>query len=131
MRKSIRKAKQAVLNHATNPKPRRDESDYSKRSCAMRRVSEAEFFAEGQAPGAFFWKDITRAGVCCRGIFARYPDGSAVHLPVRPVPDTLKDVNGGHSWGWDGNEDNPTLTPSVHITGCWHGWVRAGRMVST
>jgi hypothetical protein len=46
------------------------------------------------------------------------------YLPVHPggnVP--------GKGWGWDGNEDNPTLTPSIHCVGHWHGWVRAGMLV--
>lgn len=39
-----------------------------------------------------------------------------------------------HSWTWDGNEDAPTLEPSLHhklftpqgeVT-LWHGWVKAG-----
>lgn len=43
----------------------------------------------------------------------------------------------GHTWHWDGNEDEPTLTPSLHhilhhpdgpVT-LWHGWVRGGELV--
>lgn len=30
------------------------------------------------------------------------------------------------SWIWDGNRDAPTLSPSVHHVGHWHGWLRAG-----
>lgn len=135
MRKAARKAREGALNHAVARKlPKHDESHYNKDSCDMRRVTEAEFFGPKEekqtARGWFFWKDIVRDGGRCRGIFARYPDGSAVHLPVRPVPTELQNVNAGHSWGWDGNEDHPTLTPSVRITGCWHGWVKKGRMVS-
>ena len=37
---------------------------------------------------------------------------------------------GERVWGWDGNEDKPTLTPSIHMPGVWHGWLRAGRLVS-
>lgn len=33
-------------------------------------------------------------------------------------------------WGWDGNEDMPTLTPSVHWIGHWHGYLTAGRLIS-
>ena len=45
-------------------------------------------------------------------------------IPVRvgaPQPDQ-------HNWGWDGNLDAPTLTPSIHRTGdCgWHGHLQAG-----
>ena len=36
---------------------------------------------------------------------------------------------GGHQWTWDGDEDAPTLHPSLHAAGIWHGWVRAGRLV--
>lgn len=30
------------------------------------------------------------------------------------------------SWEWDGNLDKPTLSPSVHDVGHWHGYLRAG-----
>ena len=30
------------------------------------------------------------------------------------------------SWIWDGNREAPTLTPSVHHVGHWHGWLKAG-----
>lgn len=33
-------------------------------------------------------------------------------------------------WGWDGNEDKPTLTPSLLNPGQWHGYLTAGRLVS-
>lgn len=34
-------------------------------------------------------------------------------------------------WHWNGDEDAPTLSPSLHKTeGCrWHGWLRAGEFV--
>ena len=34
-------------------------------------------------------------------------------------------------WGWDGNEDKPTLTPSLHAVGIWHGWVLKGQLVES
>jgi hypothetical protein len=37
---------------------------------------------------------------------------------------------GNRVWGWDGNEDKPTLTPSIHAVGSWHGYLRAGRLCS-
>jgi hypothetical protein len=37
---------------------------------------------------------------------------------------------GSRVWGWDGNEDKPTLTPSILAPGQWHGWLRSGRLVS-
>ena len=49
---------------------------------------------------------------------------------ARPAPDALC------IWGWDGNLDRPTLTPSINCIaekdgqptgGCgWHGWIRDG-----
>jgi len=32
-------------------------------------------------------------------------------------------------WSWDGNENAPTLTPSLHAVGVWHGFVTAGKLV--
>jgi len=37
---------------------------------------------------------------------------------------------GDRVWGWDGNEDKPTLTPSIYHVGVWHGYLRAGRLIS-
>lgn len=34
----------------------------------------------------------------------------------------------GALWEWDGNEEKPTLSPSLHWPGIWHGWVKAGIM---
>ena len=45
--------------------------------------------------------------------------------------DVQRGARGGpRVWGWDGNEDKPTLTPSIHSPGVWHGWLTAGRLVS-
>lgn len=33
-------------------------------------------------------------------------------------------------WSWDGNEDQPTLKPSINWEGHWHGYLTAGRLVS-
>jgi hypothetical protein len=45
-------------------------------------------------------------------------------LPVKQGPNET-----GKHWGWDGNEDKPTLTPSIHCIRHWHGWVRDGMLV--
>lgn len=40
--------------------------------------------------------------------------------------------NGGVAqWGWDGNREAPTFTPSVNCGGCWHGYIERGRCVDT
>lgn len=35
-------------------------------------------------------------------------------------------VVGRATWHWDGNREAPTLSPSVHHVGHWHGWLKAG-----
>lgn len=32
-------------------------------------------------------------------------------------------------WSFDWNWDKPTLQPSLHAVGIWHGWVRNGQLV--
>lgn len=33
------------------------------------------------------------------------------------------------AWEFNGDLSNPTLSPSVHIIGHWHGWLRDGNWV--
>lgn len=35
----------------------------------------------------------------------------------------------GASWAWDGNEDKPTLTPSIHAVGMYHGRITSGQLI--
>ena len=72
----------------------------------------------GKYPGAFEYYrigDRYPAGIiyCC-------PCGcghqGSLHFRPDPPP----------SWEWDGNMDTPTLSPSVHHVGHWHGWLRNG-----
>ena len=39
--------------------------------------------------------------------------------------------SGGHQWTWDGNEDAPTLSPSLHAVGIWHGFVKQGKLIES
>lgn len=32
-------------------------------------------------------------------------------------------------WSWNGNDEQPTLKPSLHAKGIWHGFVRDGTLV--
>jgi hypothetical protein len=114
-------------------------------SCDMHRVTGDinEWLDGNYQPGEFMIREsvVSKANPECRPqpgeetvtirfFCAVLPGEHYVCLPIRPVPQTGRPVNGGHSWEWDGNEDRPTLTPSVNSVGCWHGWIRAGRMVS-
>lgn len=55
-------------------------------------------------------------------------------LPGNKNPDAIpiqRGRDGGpRVWGWDGNEDAPTLTPSIHEVGHWHGFLRSGKLES-
>lgn len=47
--------------------------------------------------------------------------GQVSAIALRPVVKAS-----GHSWEFDGNEDAPTLSPSINHVGCWHGFLRGG-----
>lgn len=68
--------------------------------------------------------------VVVKMIIMMLPGGHICQIPIRPVPAFDKPLNGGHSWEWDGNMDKPTLKPSVHSIGRWHGHIKQGRMES-
>jgi hypothetical protein len=55
-------------------------------------------------------------------------------LPGVSGPDALQiqkgQPGGARVWGWDGNPETPTLTPSILAPGQWHGYLTAGRLVS-
>lgn len=34
--------------------------------------------------------------------------------------------DGNPTWEWDGNEMEPTLSPSLNNEGHWHGWLQGG-----
>ena len=36
---------------------------------------------------------------------------------------------GGHQWSWNGNRTSPTLHPSLHAVGIWHGYVKDGQLI--
>ena len=73
-----------------------------------------------EKPGDFYFAD--RDGH--EGIMIILPDEGWHHIPIQkgPAPD-------GKVWGWDGNTDKPTLTPSIRSSN-WHGYLTNGRLVS-
>jgi hypothetical protein len=75
--------------------------------------------------GEFFFHTAANGQVWFNAMF---PGNTLCCIPLRPLIDPT--VNKGQSWQWDKNEDKPTLMPSVNAVGAWHGWVRAGQMVS-
>lgn len=91
-------------------------------SCDMIRKPNDEAALDGE-PGSFCI-EVMPSGQ--RVMWHVLPDGSAGMLRLRPIVGGVDHP----SWVWDGNEDKPTLVPSVHLPGRWHGWFRNGRMVS-
>ncbi len=90
-------------------------------------AGEHEFFAADHAkrPGAFYFVRDVEAGKPDRlGIWVLVPSEAwgvcAGRLPLN-CPD---------GWTWDGNQERPTLSPSIHCVDHWHGYLRAGRFES-
>lgn len=83
----------------------------------------------GREPGSFEFVVNQHREIA--GLKYRCPCGcgSVGLLPFRGKYDGTAD-----QWDWDGNEEKPTLQPSVHHTyrvdGAdkthWHGWLRGG-----
>jgi hypothetical protein len=62
-------------------------------------------------------------------LWFRYPDANNpndnfVRCNIRPTEKEPK------CWLWDGNREAPTLTPSINVIGRWHGFFRAGILVT-
>lgn len=71
--------------------------------------------ADGIPDGAF-----ELSGNPVAGLWYVCPCGCGTHgfLPIRPAQSP--------SWEFDGNRESPTLSPSVHHVGHWHGWLKNG-----
>lgn len=91
----------------------------------MRLVDQGKDVAGDLDPGDFYFRVDERGQ---HMFHTCLPNGTGLAIPLRPLVDPQ--INGGHSWEWDGNSDKPTLSPSINAQGIWHGWVRAGRMES-
>lgn len=81
--------------------------------------------------GEFCWGAPRDNGV--RYLYIKLPGGDhsgpdAIRVTLDPAKSGGPD--GAHTWHWDGNEEKPTLNPSLHWVGRWHGWLKAGRLVS-
>ena len=78
-------------------------------------------------PGSFqYFETVDRPGVPA-GIIFRCPCGCADTGSIKF--DTVPKASGDDQrWHWDGNREQPTLTPSLNKTwGCkWHGYLTGG-----
>lgn len=78
------------------------------------------------ATGDFLWGELHDGR---RALYIRFPNSSAAHfdcIHCREGPD----LGSEKEWGWDGNMDCPTLTPSILNTGEWHGHLVKGVLES-
>jgi len=102
----------------------------------MRRANWNDLNKNGQiGDWAFFQGDdeVTRY------IAFRYPRPEVEELPegyigadrghLGHVPITTEPEQTG-AWLWDGNEEAPTISPSINIIGSWHGFIREGKLTT-
>ena len=90
------------------------------------------FFYQDALLGDFYWNLTTLAELAAevplqRTLVIMLPTAQGHCLTHWPT--THANPN-GDQWSWDGNEDEPTLTPVLHLTGGWHGWVQGGTLVA-
>lgn len=102
---------------------------YGHQPIAMRRVADEDAI---ERAGDFAWMagQVGEDGVRYLAFAIPRPtesDPAGWRWQLLPVKQGSNET--GRHWGWDGNEDTPTLTPSIHAIGDWHGWVRGGNLV--
>lgn len=110
-----------MIEHANGGRPAVRTPKYNHKPIEMRKLPDCGF----NQVGDFAW---------------RFADGD-VRLLVVAIPCihhrgwihsewTIGHKNEcGAQWSWDGNEDKPTLSPSLHAKGIWHGYVKEGKLV--
>jgi|GEM_PF-6067352 len=85
-------------------------------SIATKRVDRGKV----EKPGDFcFDEDFSHIYIILPGV--QHPDAIPIQKGSSGTP---------RVWGWDGNEESPTLTPSISLKSQWHGYLRAGRLES-
>lgn len=79
---------------------------------------------DNNTPGAYEFFDGTKGDGRIHGMVYCCPCGCGVHGVLYFRRPDRKEFH--PSWEWNGNKESPTLTPSVHHIGHWHGWLRNG-----
>lgn len=77
---------------------------------------------EALGPGAFI---VVDQGDGLPALMLVLPEGSKTYLPLNRGAS-----NGPQVWGWDGDENAPTIVPSIHYQGYWHGFMEKGYLRS-
>ena len=105
----------------------------------MRRI--ADDFIRGETPpnqnqyeaeltGDFYWliDELKRRRLVLATPRPDWNNSGALHFLMCEWNIGYLNSNGAQ-WTWDDNIDQPTLTPSLHWIGVWHGYVRNGQLV--
>ncbi len=82
---------------------------------------------ESQTQDGDFWFDAEGDP---RYLHARLPGGCYIAIRVSETGKPNPNDGRGPVWKWNGNLDRPTLEPSIHTVGHWHGFLQNGRFVS-
>lgn len=90
-------------------------------SVTCRKVSDYEAM---ERPGDFYFAPVQ--GIEWEtALHINLPGGAFICIGVK-----RGGPGGPRVWGWDGNEEQPTLEPSINCVDRWHGFLRAGRLES-
>lgn len=105
------------------------EENYSKLSCDCRRLPGDTFPKDSELRvGDFIWGKPEADNH--RTLYIIMPGRDAARLRPDAIHVCLGSSPGARIWAWDGNEDKPTLQPSLHWVGDWHGFLLGGQLKS-
>jgi hypothetical protein len=106
------------------------------------KVDRDEVWSEGTPPGTFEVNETRlqdRPAVTAK-IFFVCPNAKRCGVFLGPKFEDRPSEDEPCVWGWDGNSESPTVTPSINCIsekngkptgGCgWHGFITAGRMTN-
>lgn len=85
-------------------------------------------YGAGRVPGGFRIVDKDEDGVGTAWLWYCCPCGCGTLSPLL-VGNGFKPAD-SPSWQWNGSLDKPTLQPSVHHVGHWHGYLTDGVWLS-
>jgi hypothetical protein len=89
-------------------------------SIKANRVSSVD---EVKNPGDFAWSSDFKT------MFLLLPGEKGSAAAIR-ITQSCADENNRPRWIWDGNIENPSLMPSIHAPGEWHGYLQNGMFQS-
>lgn len=74
-----------------------------------------------EKPGDFYWADDT--------LWVAIPSDDPEWDNMSIIRIACAEKQSPGVWQWDGDREKPTLTPSIHTIGVWHGWIKNGMLV--